>query len=400
MKLTTLDLPLVLPLFLAWSPALAQGKVWVVDDFGGPGVDFTALQPAVDAAAEGDTIRILPGTYSGAVVIDGKGLSMVGSVTPEAKLSGSLQVKNLAPHQGVLLHGLTVKSSSSSDYALLLLANAGTVWVQQCAMQGEDRIDGCAKVILVRSSFSGASPSLLSGDPGLVAYDSSTHAHDCDFIGGDGTYGGWKFGATFGGRGFWLKGGFLFASGCTFVGGDAGLDPDCGSITGAGDGLLLEQGPTAPTAKTVGCTFQEGAEDPVCGTWFPALPINVWAGEHEALSGTPCTLSANGFLSEGGILTATFLGTPNATAFLALSLEPDALFLEPFLGSLHLAPPYAILLSAQLSPLGSLTLDLPVGFLPPGVDSEVFFAQLGLLLPGGTFQLCSGSALTLLDEQF
>ena len=44
------------PLALACSAALGgfHGTVWVVDDDGGAGVDFTELQPAVDAASEGD----------------------------------------------------------------------------------------------------------------------------------------------------------------------------------------------------------------------------------------------------------------------------------------------------------------------------------------------------------
>ena len=105
-------------------------------------------------------------------------------------------------------------------------------------------------------------------------------------------------------------------------------------------------------------------------------------------------------MREGGLLTVAFTGAPGAAAFLALSFVPDALYFPPFLGSLLLGPPYAVVLGTALPPSGNLQLDLPVGFLPPAAEMLLFHGQLGLLLTDGTFQLCSGSAVTLLDEQF
>ena len=43
---------LILSFFLL-APGLAAGKTWIVDDDGGPGVDFEEIQPAIDAAASG-----------------------------------------------------------------------------------------------------------------------------------------------------------------------------------------------------------------------------------------------------------------------------------------------------------------------------------------------------------
>ena len=44
---------------LLLTPLLgSQGRVWVVDDGGGPGVDFTDLPDAVNAAGEGDVLLI------------------------------------------------------------------------------------------------------------------------------------------------------------------------------------------------------------------------------------------------------------------------------------------------------------------------------------------------------
>lgn len=51
------------------APASNAQTVYVVDDDGGPGVDFTALQPAIDVAGPLDRIEVRPGDY-GAPLID------------------------------------------------------------------------------------------------------------------------------------------------------------------------------------------------------------------------------------------------------------------------------------------------------------------------------------------
>ena len=43
------------------SVAEAAGRVWKV----GPGAPFRTIQPAVDAATDGDVVLVRPGTYAG-----------------------------------------------------------------------------------------------------------------------------------------------------------------------------------------------------------------------------------------------------------------------------------------------------------------------------------------------
>jgi pectin methylesterase-like acyl-CoA thioesterase len=61
------------PLALALSAA-ALADVHVVDASGGG--DFTTLQAAVNAAADGDTLLVRSGSYDG-FLLTGKGLSIV-----------------------------------------------------------------------------------------------------------------------------------------------------------------------------------------------------------------------------------------------------------------------------------------------------------------------------------
>ena len=87
------------------SPAHA-GKLWIVSDRACPLVHFSEIQPAVDAAADGDVI-LVRGRTSGEydrVQIDGKSLAIVAD--PRTGIStGPITIRNLAANQWVVLQG-------------------------------------------------------------------------------------------------------------------------------------------------------------------------------------------------------------------------------------------------------------------------------------------------------
>jgi pectin methylesterase-like acyl-CoA thioesterase len=97
----------ILAAFALASAARAQGVLWVVDDSGGPGVDYTSLQAAIDGSANGDTILVRAGYY-GSAVIDGKALIVTSenAGAPAAVQTSSLTVRSLGAAQGVVLRGL------------------------------------------------------------------------------------------------------------------------------------------------------------------------------------------------------------------------------------------------------------------------------------------------------
>jgi parallel beta-helix repeat protein len=57
-----------------------SGRIWKVDDdrVQYPSANYTSIQPAVDAASNGDTIQVYPGTYSTPVTV-GKTLTLLGA---------------------------------------------------------------------------------------------------------------------------------------------------------------------------------------------------------------------------------------------------------------------------------------------------------------------------------
>src|SRR5262245_55380772 len=62
---------------LIGSFATAQ-STWIVDDTPGPGVNFTSLPAAVNAAASGDTLLVAPGNYQPFHAMN-KSLTILGS---------------------------------------------------------------------------------------------------------------------------------------------------------------------------------------------------------------------------------------------------------------------------------------------------------------------------------
>jgi len=338
---------------------------------------------------------------------------VIGPASPGVASTGGIRVRNLAAGQSVLLRNLSPVFGPvvSTNLKVLLENNVGTVWIEDCewnvSTEGMTQIKNCAEVVLLHSVFKGGQePDILeitgSGIVAVKAIDSSVHAYGCEFTGGSGSLSSFITYGSAGADAFQLQGGSLFAADCAFIGGAAAIVPgsDCAD-GGSGDGLQLTAGAAAPSANTLGCVFSPGAAETGCSPFYiPGKPVNVAAGTHQELAGLPCSLDVQASVGEGELLSVAFTGAPDAAAFLALSFEPDAVFFPPLLGSLLLGPPYAVVLGAPLGPSGSLQLDLPVGFLPPGVEVLLFHGQLGLFLTDGTFQLCSGSAVSLLDEQF
>ena len=104
-------------LFCVFFIGTASAKTWYVDDDGGPGIDFTNIQDAIDASNEGDTIYVYNGTYYEHIVIrDSKtNLTLFG----ENKTTTIIDGENLEDDiiriisQNCSISGFTIKNESA-----------------------------------------------------------------------------------------------------------------------------------------------------------------------------------------------------------------------------------------------------------------------------------------------
>lgn len=133
---------------LGSSGVASAQRTWVVDWLNRPGTDFTAIQPAVDAAAPGDIIRVraaglVPPVATGhaypAPVIDGKGVVVVGEGPTTTWLEGSLSISNLPPGQSVTLAGFYFGLGSFSNPLTSEIVgdqNRGSIKIQHVTFGG------------------------------------------------------------------------------------------------------------------------------------------------------------------------------------------------------------------------------------------------------------------------
>ncbi|HVS09309.1 MAG TPA: hypothetical protein VMS76_05485, partial [Planctomycetota bacterium] len=161
---------------LSLASALLAGAAgaqatWIVDDDGGPGVHFTDIQPAVDAASSGDVIRVFPGTYSG-FILD-KALVIVGQPSGAATVQGQGIVRGINAPQKVVLSRLSTETWKLENCT-------GAVLLDRCDGQNPTfpppmpglSSTSCADVRIQQSSFRGPD-GLEPGEPGMYGSYSS-----------------------------------------------------------------------------------------------------------------------------------------------------------------------------------------------------------------------------------
>lgn len=390
MKLVSFGLRLVLPL-LACSVALGQGQLWVVDKAGGPGADFTEIQPAIDAAADGDTILVHGGSY-GAITIDGKGLTLVADSGAFAT-TGAVVVRNLAAGSDVVVRALQLKEA-------LLEANAGTVLLEAIDIGvpflcGEFTSSGgkgltvnaCPDVVVVRGRF------LPSGaNPGIAAANSGLHLYDCDVQGG--RPGG--FVAAVGSDGVSLTDTFLFASGGRFIGGCGGFGAGLTSSGGDGGVALRRIGGAVPQllgTELIGGHGECCADFPFCGSCGATGAKSV--GGYALVAGFPRSYILASPAAGGGSTALNYDGQPGDLVFSVIALASAPLFVPELAGTIVPAIPPIVVVHGPSDGGGALALSVPLPVVPSGVALPIW-AQGAALSAVGAAVLAAPTVLTIL----
>ncbi len=196
----------------------ALAGVIVVNAAGGG--DFTQIQPAVHAAADGDTILVKPGVYSG-FTISLKSLTVIGEVGGDVDVAGSVLIHGSSEQDIITLARIKTHGSGTANWdrrGISVIGCLGPVRIADCEFTGA----------------AGSTGPALSPGPGVVLDSSSNVAIvGCTMTGGDGVsdLDCSSNDATAGAMGLWLPIGSAAVYECISQGGDGG---DGGGLSGVG----------------------------------------------------------------------------------------------------------------------------------------------------------------------
>lgn len=361
-------------LLLVFAACTARAGVaqttWTVDAAGG--AQFTTIAAAVQAASDGDTILVLPGTYATGFTLT-KGISIVGvgglpvldgqlTVTPPdrrtvsiANFASTTTASGFRIHVLLSLgafHGEALTLGRPGDSQTGLRAErVASVTLRRCTAYGSPAIVASnATIACAESSLSGQGNSFLfGGPPALLAGASYVELTGCSLHAGPSTY---VYNTTAGGTALLLWGySVLRASSCSFAGG-------AGHWTNPIQGNSAFVDVTSTLVHDARCTFP----DAIVGTGI-VTPVQMCE-----LAGTPAPA--------GGQATFTTNGPAGAIAMVAAAL-PAVPFYSPF-GPLWLDPATSSILQFGPLPLPPVVIAIPAG-VPRGT---AFALQTGLLAGG------------------
>lgn len=411
MKCTPLVLSLAAFALFAGSANALQGAVIVVDWQGGG--DFTQLQPAIDAASDGDVLLIKSGGYSG-FVLDGKSLVLQGD--PFARVSpieGGSIVRNVSGE--VVLRNLEFGTTGAFPQKnLTILENSGSVLLDACQFRSGIpglRVVNSAAVTFVECVVEG-----YDWFPGIGAFEdtrealridnATVFAYDSFFQGGAGLDNPWSSPPTRGADAVFLEGGLFLAEACVLTGGRGG---DGGPAWGGGchagkDGgsavALVDGNPTAYITASSLSGGPGGVGHFFCLPGNAGDKVHVAAGTHVDLGGWPRFLRLDSPVRAGSSMDVDFVSRAGDHIYLLVSSGQFPLLLPELLGSLLADPGGTLLYLGPIwHPSGFRRITLPTGPLPPGIQGIGLYLQPGFVSLSAPFEAALGPPryLLLLD---
>ncbi len=404
------------------ASASAQGKVWVVDDDGGTGVDFTTIQEAVDAAANGDVVLVRAGEYgemgftTPTPVVDIVGKALV--VTAERgehvllRQSGGLpspfevvRIKDLGVDQAVVLRGLEIVKSFFGTATVVVQDVAGSARLEDCRVRGEVtavnqwslQALNCADLTLVSTQIDGRGTSI----PAVILTNTQAHFFETEVRGSDGLTD--PSGTLHdGGGAVKLQGGSLVASGGALRGGDGGSVPatHC-ALVPSGDGgpaLQVVSGQVLLSSVTLAGGAAGKGLAAGCIDGGPGAALIAPAGAVAFAADPPRSIRSNSPTLAGRSTVLALAGRPAEEALAVFAIDPAALFLPTAGGALLVGDPTAVLVAGPVQAWGSAMLQVPVPSLPAGVEAMTWHVQAVFIDPALGVRLGGVTALTVLAE--
>lgn len=209
----------------------ASAATWIVDDDGGPGVDFTDIPPAIAAAATGDLILVRDGAYSG-FYLD-KSLTIAADTGCQPVITDLCTITAINQGYSAVISGFVT-------YRLYAHSSAGDIFVDGCYSETSHHwpaltIESCDHVSISRSMF------IKKGTGGTIPAAQLDFAEAiisrCAFVGQDGVHGYEWAPAYDGGAGLLAEESTLYFQASSSSGGKGGCYTDLtGIMLGPGDG--------------------------------------------------------------------------------------------------------------------------------------------------------------------
>ncbi|MFN0243780.1 MAG: hypothetical protein ACKVWV_12895 [Planctomycetota bacterium] len=409
------------------SPVLAG--VIVVDVAGGG--SFTQIQPAVDAAANGDTLLVKNGNYAG-FVIDDKALNVVRDAGTTGAITNTITVRNLAVDKDVLLQNLVVTAPSVEDaitHGLVCTNNAGSVRVQDSTLTGGNAdFDGCGDfqfpgagasvqsstdVVMIRCTLTGGlgwgfancnCGFARQGGAGLQSSASLVALYDCALLGGRGGP-GMECGGK-GGTGALVSGSLgVYAADSSFTGGMGGMfglpDATCPSWSGGygGSGLVVQSPAVAQSLdNTFAAGTQIGSSQIFCpqDDWSQGVPTQ---GSLFQFIGAGRSIEFPSPVREGQALHVTIRGVAGDRVRLRLSSDTSFQTIPSLRGVLNTPHLDQGLIVGALPASGTLVVSVPNPMLPSGTLAQQKYLQASVVTPAGGY-IGSMGTLVVLDAGF
>jgi hypothetical protein len=396
----------------------ATADVLVVDGDGG--APFTAIQPAIDAAVDGDTIYVQRAFYT-SFVVDNKSLTIVGHDNPLwPEVSGSIQIKNLAAGKTLTLSSFRVIGTSgpSNPACLKITSCSGVVRIARTVFIGQGTsargalVEASPNVAFTGCTFFGANISACTtnmpvGPAALDVASSNVALYECGMFGGRGSIE--PVVSAIGGPGLLAGTGSLaFSSRSLFQGGTGGAAGPGGGcpVSAAGDG--------GPGIQLYGPVTVQLLDEQLIGG-FPAPPGGANQGPQYAATGgaspffysvSSLGLRVPSIAEEGDSFQIEFSGDPGDRVYLNDGLETSETFdlvaswrgvvVAPF-------PPQSPATRARrwgvIPASGLLKQIYRAPLLAPGVEAQTRFLQVYRIGASG-LTLGSFTTLTVLDSSF
>lgn len=393
----------------------AAQQVHIVDDDGGPGVDYTSLEVAIDNASAGDTLLVAPGKYVttvGADFLVDQPLRIVGTA-PGVQIRREVRVEGISVGETCVFRGIDFFARSASASSLYVTGCQGAVWFEDCTMNAAGapqdfepyaiRVDDCVDVAFTRCEVIPPNLGLMFppyGNETFVLRAGSSHVtlRDTTLAGAQG---GFPLPACgIGGQtALSLSSSRAFVSGSTLQGGQGASQnqmPACSPGDGAPGVSLISESTITLIESTVaggppGADFGVGGANP--GEPFAYLG-STSPDDVELLDGAARHYEAISVASAGEAATWTLEGEPGDVAVLLLAYGGGWSELSGVIGPLAVGGPVVI-----APPIPLVTGDLALAFtapqLPPGLDVLALYVQAAFL-DGVDIHLGPASGQTLL----